>query len=291
MYSVAYQSTEVGAAIAKGWRYFLEEYIGTPEAKYFYRAIRGIRNSPKHNGGGVCGWYIPGAYLAPGLLRFATSNLNATDIRCTGAETYLLFGSNGDLLPPGSDEWQALVDGNSTKLFGSPQVYEDIRNWDWESDSIAPFCKWNHQFKALDDSLIFCYIAMSAMGIYSNYTEGHEGDFDIPKKLFKVVTGIDFGEEEEAAFGRAHVPARARHPHPPGLRPQRRSAVRRGVPGVLGRESGEQLLSDRDRPDQGALREDARRLVRGHGLRCGHRHAEGLHLRGRPAFPRSPIVW
>ena len=201
MYSVAYQSTEVGAAIAKGWRYFLEEYIGTPEAKYFYRAIRGIRNSPKHNGGGVCGWYIPGAYLAPGLLRFATSNLNATDIRCTGAETYLLFGSNGDLLPPGSDEWQALVDGNSTKLFGSPQVYEDIRNWDWESDSIAPFCKWNHQFKALDDSLIFCYIAMSAMGIYSNYTEGHEGDFDIPKKLFKVVTGIDFGEEEEAAFG------------------------------------------------------------------------------------------
>lgn len=275
----------------RGWRYFLEEYIGTPEAKYFYRAIRGIRNSPKHNGGGVCGWYIPGAYLAPGLLRFATSNLNATDIRCTGAETYLLFGSNGDLLPPGSDEWQALVDGNSTKLFGSPQVYEDIRNWDWESDSIAPFCKWNHQFKALDDSLIFCYIAMSAMGIYSNYTEGHEGDFDIPKKLFKVVTGIDFGEEEEAAFGERMFLL------------ERAILTRQGcdrnddllfdevVPGVLGRESGEQLLSDRDRPDQGALREDARRLVRGHGLRCGHRACRRSPPSRPPAFPRSPIVW
>lgn len=274
MYSVAYQSTEVGAAIAKGWRYFLEEYIGTPEAKYFYRAIRGIRNSPKHNGGGVCGWYIPGAYLAPGLLRFATSNLNATDIRCTGAETYLLFGSNGDLLPPGSDEWQALVDGNSTKLFGSPQVYEDIRNWDRESDSIAPFCKWNHQFKALDDSLIFCYIAMSAMGILLELHRGPRGRLRYSEEAVQGGHGHRLRRGGGGGLRRAHVPARARHPHPPGLRPQRRSAVRRGVPGVLGRESGEQLLSDRDRPDQGALREDARRLVRGHGLRCGHRHAK-----------------
>lgn len=201
MYQIAYRSTPVGDALANGWRYFCEEFIGTPEAIYYYRAIRGVRNSPKHNGGGGGGWYIPGAYLVPGILRFATSNLCASDIRCTGAETFLLFGSNDKLLPAASEEHQALVDHNSTKLFGTDQVFKDIQNWSWDSEWNAPFAKWNHQFKALDDSLIFCYIAMSAMGIYSNYTEGHEGDFDIPKKLLKVVTGRDITEEEEEAFG------------------------------------------------------------------------------------------
>ena len=201
MYQIAYRSTPVGDAIANGWRYFLEEFIGTDEAKYYYRAIRGIRNSPKHNGGGSCGWYIPGAYLAPGILRFATSNLCETDIRCTGAETFLLFGSNDKLLPAGSEEHQALVDANSTTLFGTDQVFKDIQAWNWESEWNAPFCKWNHQFKAFDDSLVFCYIAMSAMGIYSNYTENHQGDFEIPLKLLKCVTGREFTKEEEEAFG------------------------------------------------------------------------------------------
>lgn len=77
----------------------------------------------------------------------------------------------------------------------------NVISWDWESKWNAPFCKWNHQFKALDDSLIFCYIAMSAMGIYSNYTDNHQGDFDIPKKLLKVVTGREIDEEAEEAFG------------------------------------------------------------------------------------------
>lgn len=53
----------------------------------------------------------------------------------------------------------------------------------------------------MDDSLIFCYIAMSAMGIYSNYTDDHAGDFDITKKLYTVVTGKEFTDEDEAAFG------------------------------------------------------------------------------------------
>lgn len=201
MYEIAYRSTPVGDAIANGWRYFCENFIGTPEAIYYYRAIRGVRNSPKHNGGGSCGWYIPGAYLAPGILRFATSNLCSTDIRCTGAETFLLFGSNDKLLPAGSQAHQDLVDANSTTLFGTDQVFKDIQNWDWESSWNAPFCKWNHRFKAFDDSLVFCYIAMSAMGIYSNYTENHQGDFDIPLKLLKCVTGHEYTEEEEDEFG------------------------------------------------------------------------------------------
>lgn len=201
MNQIAYRSTPFGDAVANGWRYLLEEHIGTPEAKYYYRAIRGVRNSPKHNGGGSCGWYIPGAYLAPGILRFATSNLCATDIRCTGAETFLLFGSNDKLLPAGSEEHQALVDANSTTLFGTDQVFKDIQAWSWDSEWNAPFSKWNHQFKAFDDSLIFCYIAMSAMGIYSNYTENHQGDFDIPKKLLEVVTGKALTHEEEELFG------------------------------------------------------------------------------------------
>lgn len=201
MNQIAYRSTPLGDALANGWRYFLEDFVNTPESIYYYRAIRGVRSSPKHNGGGSCGWYIPGAYLVPGILRFATSNLNATDIRCTGAETFLLFGANDQLLPAATPERQALVDANSTTLFGTDQVFKDIQAWSWDSEWNAPFSKWNHQFKALDDSLIFCYIAMSAMGIYSNYTESHQGDFDIPKKLLKVVTGIDLSHEDEEAFG------------------------------------------------------------------------------------------
>lgn len=201
MYQIAYRSTPVGDAIARGWRYFCEDFIGTPEAIYYYRAIRGVRKSPKHNGGGGGGWYIPGAYLVPGILRFATSNLCASDIRCTGAETFLLFGSNDKVLPAGSEKHQALVDANSTTLFGTDQVFKDIQQWSWDSEWNAPFAKWNHQFKAFDDSLIFCYIAMSAMGIYSNYTETNQGDFDIPLKLLKVVTGREFTHEEEEQFG------------------------------------------------------------------------------------------
>lgn len=201
MMQVAYRSTELGDAIAKGWRYFCEEFVGTPEAKYYYRAIRGVRNSPKHNGGGVCGWYIPGAYLAPGLLRFATSNLCSTDIRCTGSETFLLFGLNPDVVAPNTDEFYELIDANSTELFGTPQAYRDIMAWNWEGEFNAPFCKWNHQFKSFDDSCIMCYIAQNNIADYSNYTEDHRGDMHWLRDLFKIITGRDFTDEDEAAFG------------------------------------------------------------------------------------------
>lgn len=201
MNQVAHRSTPLGDAIANGWRYFLEDYIGTPESIYFYKAIRGIRNSPKHNGGGVCGWYIPGAYLAPGLVRFATSNLCATDIRCTGSETFLLFGLNPDIVPVNSDEFYELVDANSIDNFGTPDVYRDIINWNWEGKYNAAFTKWNHQFKSFDDSAISCYIAWNNIADYSNYTEDHKGDKEWLNKLFKVVTGRDFGKEDEEAFG------------------------------------------------------------------------------------------
>lgn len=201
MKQVAYRSTPLGDAIANGWRYFLEEFVGTPESIYYYRAIRGIRNSPKHNGGGSCGWYIPGAYLAPGLLRFGTSNLNATDIRCTGSETFLIFGLNPDVVPVNSPEFYKLVDDNSTKRFGTPDCFRDIINWNWESEWNAPFAKWNHQFKAFDDSCIMCYIGENNISPYSNYTENHQGDMEFLFKLFSVVTGKTWTEEDEAAFG------------------------------------------------------------------------------------------
>ena len=201
MKQVAYRSTPLGDAIANGWRYFLEDFIGTPESIYYYRAIRGIRNSPKHNGGGSCGWYIPGAYLAPGLLRFGTSNLNATDIRCTGSETFLIFGLNPDVVPVNSPEFYKLVDDNSTQRFGTPDCFRDIINWNWESEWNAPFAKWNHQFKAFDDSCIMCYIGENNISTYSNYTENHQGDMEFLFKLFSVVTGKTWTHEDETAFG------------------------------------------------------------------------------------------
>jgi aldehyde:ferredoxin oxidoreductase len=199
--SIAYRSTPVGDAIAKGWRYFLCDFIGTSEAIHHYRAIRGIRNSPQHNGGGCGGWYLPGPYLIPGLLRFATSNLCAVDIRCTGAETFLLFNIDPSAMIPFSPEYYGLVDANSKTLFGTEQVFQDIMAWNWDSEWNAPFERWNHQFKALDDSLVFCYIAMSAMGTISNYSETHEGDFFINWKLLKHITGFEITEEWEKEFG------------------------------------------------------------------------------------------
>ena len=201
MKQVAYRSTPLGDAIANGWRYFLEDFVGTPESIYYYRAIRGIRNSPKHNGGGSCGWYIPGAYLAPGLLRFGTSNLNATDIRCTGSETFLIFGLNPDVVPVNSPEFYKLVDDNSTQRFGTPDCFRDIINWNWESEWNAPFAKWNHQFKAFDDSCIMCYIGENNISTYSNYTENHQGDMEFLFKLFSVVTGKTWTHDDETAFG------------------------------------------------------------------------------------------
>ena len=201
MQQVAYRSTPLGDAIANGWRYFLEDFVGTPEAIYYYRAIRGVRNSPKHNGGGCCGWYLPGAYLAPGLLRFATSNLCASDIRCTGSETFLLFGLIPDIVPTNSPEFYELVDANSVDRFGSVDAFRDIMNWNWEGKYNAPFCKWNHQFKSFDDSAIMCYIAYNNIADYSNYTENHQGDMMWLNKLYKCIIGKEFTEEDEEAFG------------------------------------------------------------------------------------------
>ena len=201
MYDIAYRRTEVGDAIANGWRYFCENFIGTPEAIYYYRAIRGVRNSPKHNGGGSCGWYLPGAYLAPGLLRFATSNLCATDIRCTGSETFLLFGLIPSVVEQNSEEFYKLVDDNSRDRFGTEQVFRDIMAWNWEGEYNAPFAKWNHQFKSFDDSSVICYIGYNNIADYSNYTENHQGDMEWLFKLYKVVTGEDFNEPEEEEFG------------------------------------------------------------------------------------------
>lgn len=201
MYQIAYRTTPVGDAIANGYRYFLEDFVGTPEAVYYYRAIRGVRNSPKHNGGGCCGWYLPGAYLAPGLLRFATSNLCASDIRCTGSETFLLFGLIPDIVPTNSPEFYELVDANSVDRFGSVDAFRDIMNWNWEGKYNAPFCKWNHQFKSFDDSAIMCYIAYNNIADYSNYTENHQGDMMWLNKLYKCIIGKEFTEEDEEAFG------------------------------------------------------------------------------------------
>ncbi len=201
MRQIAYRSTPVGDAIANGWRYFLEDFVGTPESIYYYRAIRGVRNSPKHNGGGSCGWYLPGAYLAPGLLRFATSNLCATDIRCTGSETFLLFGLIPDIVPTNSEEFYKLVDDNSVDRFGTVDAFRDIMSWNWEGKYNAPFCKWNHQFKSFDDSAIMCYIAYNNIADYSNYTENHQGDMMWLNKLYKCIMGKEFSEEDEAAFG------------------------------------------------------------------------------------------
>lgn len=207
MHQIAYRSTPLGDAIANGWRYFLENFIGTEQAIYYYRAIRGIRNSPKHNGGGSCGWYIPGAYLAPGLVRFATSNLCATDIRCTGSETFLLFGLIADekvsnnAVPVNSDEFYKLVDANSIDNFGTAEVYRDIMAWNWEGKYNAEFIKWNHMFKSFDDSAISCYIGWNNIADYSNYTADHKGDKEWLNNLFKIVTGREFNKDDEEAFG------------------------------------------------------------------------------------------
>ena len=105
------------------------------------------------------------------------------------------------MVPVNSPEFYKLVDDNSTQRFGTPDCFRDIINWNWESEWNAPFAKWNHQFKAFDDSCIMCYIGENNISTYSNYTENHQGDMEFLFKLFSVVTGKTWTHEDETAFG------------------------------------------------------------------------------------------
>ncbi len=201
MYQIAYRTTPVGDAIAKGYRYFLEDFVGTPEAIRYYRAIRGVRNSPKHNGGGCGNWYEPGAYLAHGLLRYATSNLCAVDIRCTGSETHLNFAVNPKLGKIGDEKLQAWTDANSMKRFGNVETQRDVQNWNWESPYAGTYIKWSHSFKAFLDSALFCFMQEGSGIGTSNYTDDLTGDDHIPAELYSCVTGREFTPDDEDAFG------------------------------------------------------------------------------------------
>ena len=201
MYQIAYRTTPVGDAIANGYRYFLEDFVGTPEAVRYYRAIRGVRNSPKHNGGGCGNWYEPGAYLAHGLLRYATSNLCAVDIRCTGSETHLNFAVNPALGSLGDEKLQAWTDANSMNRFGNVETQRDVQNWNWESPYAGVYCKWSHSFKSFLDSALFCFMQEGSGIGTSNYTDDLTGDDHIPAKLYACVTGREFTPEDEDDFG------------------------------------------------------------------------------------------
>lgn len=201
MYDIAYRRTDVGDALAKGYRYFLEDFVGTPEAIRYYRAIRGVRNSPKHNGGGCGNWYEPGAYLAHGLLRYATSNLCAVDIRCTGSETHLNFAVNPKLGSLGDEKLQAWTDANSMKRFGNVETQRDVQNWNWESPYAGTYIKWSHSFKAFLDSALFCFMQEGSGIGTSNYTDDLTGDDHIAAELYTCVTGKEFTPEDEDAFG------------------------------------------------------------------------------------------
>ena len=201
MMQIAYRTTPVGDALAKGYRYFLEDFVGTPEAIRYYRAIRGVRNSPKHNGGGCGNWYLPGAYLAHGLLRYATSNLCAVDIRCTGSETHLNFAVNPKLGSLGDEKLQAWTDANSMNRFGNVETQRDVQNWNWESPYAGTYIKWSHSFKAFLDSALFCFMQEGSGIGTSNYTDDLTGDDHIPAKLYACVTGRDFTPEDEDNFG------------------------------------------------------------------------------------------
>ena len=201
MYQIAYRTTPLGDAIANGYRYFLEDFVGTPEAIRYYRAIRGVRNSPKHNGGGCGNWYEPGAYLAHGLLRFATSNLCAVDIRCTGSETHLNFAVNPALGSLGDEKLQAWTDANSMNRFGNIETQRDVQNWNWESPYAGTYCKWSHSFKSFLDSALFCFMQEGSGIGTSNYTDDLTGDDHIPAKLYACITGKEFTPEDEDNFG------------------------------------------------------------------------------------------
>lgn len=197
MMQIAYRTTPVGDALAKGYRYFLEDFVGTPEAVRYYRAIRGVRNSPKHNGGGCGNWYEPGAYLAHGLLRYATSNLCAVDIRCTGSETHLNFSVNPKRGSLGDENLQAWTDANSMNRFGNVETQRDVQNWNWESPYAGTYVKWSHSFKSFLDSALFCFMQEGAGIATSNYTDDLTGDEHIPAKLYTAVTGREFTPADE----------------------------------------------------------------------------------------------
>lgn len=201
MMQIAYRSTPLGDAIANGYRYFLEDFVGTPEAIRYYRAIRGVRNSPKHNGGGCGNWYEPGAYLAHGLVRFATSNLCAVDIRCVGGETHLNFSANPARATLGSPEMQAWTDGNSMKRYGNVQVHRDVQEWNWQSPYSGEFLRHSHNFKAFMDSDLFCFMTSGAGVATSNYTPDLTGDDEIPAEIYTAVTGREMTPEMEYDFG------------------------------------------------------------------------------------------
>jgi aldehyde:ferredoxin oxidoreductase len=193
LHDIAYR-VGFGDKVADGLRVLCLEHLKddpkAEEAKAFYefQAYKGGIHRRDH------AWMIGDYYRIPGFIDRAVSNLGGPENRGLYTLTYRPY-THPLIIPPGSDEYAAIVDKLSEIQFGSVQASRDIENWVWGPHNVA--CAiYAQNFCAGTDSLTRCSTINMVEPICS-YTEDHLGNLYCGEEMLKVVSGIDWTETDK----------------------------------------------------------------------------------------------
>lgn len=174
----------LGDELAKGRAYFLNEFIGTDEAKLMYQmqAVTSGRSRLTYNYGanfyGPIGWL--GACVSRGRDNDSTwpfSN-TITDPR---------------VVAPGSDDYNTLQMTLATQLWGDPQAAVDQMQYKF-GPYTAKMAYTAHNFKAWCDTVGVCSTFLTHV---SMYTDDYMGSWDIRRRLVSAVTGQDIKTDDD----------------------------------------------------------------------------------------------
>lgn len=174
----------IGDELAKGRAHFLNDFIGTDMTKIMYQmqAVTSGQSRLTYNYGanfyGPIGWL--GSCVERGRnndLTWAFSN-TITDPR---------------IVAPMSKAYDELQRTLSQALWGSEQAAIDSTNRVF-GDYTAAQAYTAHNFKVWVDSVGCCSNYLTHV---SMYTEDYMGDWEIRRKLFSAVTGVDINSNEE----------------------------------------------------------------------------------------------
>jgi len=181
----------LGDELAKGRAHFLNEYIGTDEAKLMYQmqAVTDGQSRLTYNYGanfyGPIGWI--GCCVSRGRdndLTWAFSNI-ITDPR---------------VVVQGSDEYMELKKKFALQRWGTDQGAIDNANRVM-SEYIPPMTLTAHNYKAWVDSTGVC---ANLEPFISMYTDDYIGEWDIRRRMYNAVTGagIETDEDEDKYLNR-----------------------------------------------------------------------------------------
>lgn len=188
----------LGDELAKGRAHFLNEFIGTDEAKLMYQmqAVTCGQSRLPYNYG--ANFYGPVGWLGACVERGRNN-----DVTWSFANTI----TDPRIVPPGTAAYNKLQEDLGNRLWGTSQGAIDSANRVM-TENIPPMTYTAHNFKAWTDSVGSCSNFFTHVNMYA---DDYMGEWDLRRKMYSAVTGvpIDSDEKENEYCDRVYMIERA----------------------------------------------------------------------------------